>query len=118
MPTCEAHTALENSINRIHTSIDELYKLDRSKAQDISSIQISMARIEEQTKAGFDHLSQWQEEFERQTAERDERLQRAIAIRNQPPKRIPLRTIVALVSAIVGPAGLAAFISILRGSKQ
>lgn len=119
MPPCEAHTALESSINRIHTSIDELYKLDRSKAKDISNIQISMARIEEQTRASFLHQTQWQEEFERQQTERDGRLEKAIATSRTPPKKKwGPQQIVALISAIVGPAGIVAFLSILKGSGK
>ena len=119
MPPCEAHTALESSINRIHTSIDELYKLDRSKAKDISNIQISIARIEEQTRASFLHQSQWQEEFERQQTERDNRLERAIAAsRTTPKKKWSPQQIVALISALIGPAGIVAFISVLRGSGK
>lgn len=119
MPVCDSHTALESSINRIHGSIAQLYDIDRKRADDFSEMKVSVARIEEQTHAGFARLEQWQEEFQSHAQSRDERIEKALAqiTTNQKKRKWSPQTIVALVSSILGPAGISAIFLAIRSAK-
>ena len=110
---CEAHDGLVENINRVHKSIGQLYDLDREKTDKLSSVQVSLAKIEAQNASGFSQLTHWQEEFERQSASREARLERMI--NGMSKRRWTPQFIVGLVAAVLGPSGVAAIITLVRG---
>lgn len=114
---CAAHGSLESALDGVREGVRQLYDLDREKTERLGRFDVSLARLEEKTTAGFLRLEQWQEEFESAQAARDERLDRTL--RMMQPKRWSPGKIVALVSALAGSGGLGAVIIgvIQRGGK-
>ena len=110
---CEAHEGLVQNIDRVHKSIGQLYDLDREKTDKLSSVQVTLAEIKSQNTAGFSQLAHWQEEFERQSASREARLERMI--NGTSKRRWTPQFIVGLVAAVLGPSGVAAIITLVRG---
>ena len=111
---CAAHEPLMETINGVRESVRQLYNLDREKTERLGRFDVSLARLEEKTTAGFLRLEQWQEEFESAQASRDERLDRTL--RAMQPKRWTPAQRVAMVSAILGPTGIAVFSLFFKGT--
>jgi len=107
---CDAHGLLIQNLDGLKKGQDQLYNLDREKASQMSEIKLSVARLEESTKAGFASVKEWQESFEEKQNKRDQELGANMnkllvlsARRRWTPKMV-----VALLSAIIGPTGIAA----------
>ena len=111
---CAAHEPLIETITGVRESVRQLYDLDREKTERLGKFDVSLARLEEKTTAGFLRLEQWQEEFESAQAARDERLDRTL--RAMQPKRWTPAQKVAMVSAILGPTGIAVFSLFFKGA--
>jgi hypothetical protein len=111
---CAAHEPLIETISGVRESVRQLYDLDREKTERLGKFDVSLARLEEKTTAGFLRLEQWQEEFESAQAARDERLDRTLRLMQ--PKRWTPAQKVAMVSAILGPTGIAVFSLFFKGT--
>ena len=111
---CAAHEPLVQTISGVRDGVQQLYDLDREKTERLGRFEVSLARLEEKTTAGFSALEQWQEEFEWAQASRDERLDRTL--RAMQPKRWTPAQKVALVSAVLGPTGIAVFTLFFKGA--
>jgi flagellar motility protein MotE (MotC chaperone) len=111
---CAAHGSLESALDGVRDGVRQLYDLDREKTERLGKFDVSLARLEEKTTAGFQRLEQWQEEFESAQAARDERLDRTLRLMQ--PKRWTPAQKVAMVSAILGPTGIAVFSLFFKGT--
>lgn len=109
---CDAHGLLMNNLEGLKKGQEQLYNLDREKASEMSEIKISVARLEESTKAGFSAVKEWQDTFEQTQKERDRELNANMSklILLSSRKKWTPRAKIALLSAVVGPTGIAAFL--------
>jgi hypothetical protein len=107
---CGAHSLLMQNLDGLRKGQEQLYNLDRGKAAEMSEIKISVARLEESTKAGFSSVKEWQDAFEEKQGRRDAELNANMSklISLSSRRKWTPRAKIALLSAVIGPSGLAA----------
>lgn len=100
--TCDAHDLLLQNLDGLKSGQNQLYNLDREKAEKMAEIKESVARLEESTKAGFSAVKEWQESFEEKQRNRDMELNanmsKLIAMSSR--RKWTAGKIIALVSSI------------------
>jgi hypothetical protein len=101
---CDAHVLLLQTVERIQDGQEKLYNLDRDKAEELSEIKTSMARMEASTGAGFETI-----------AEQIESLRKMIVAQNS--KHWKPGHIVALAGSFLGSAGIVLAAWISRGKS-
>jgi hypothetical protein len=101
---CDAHVLLLQTVERIQDGQEKLYNLDRDKAEELSEIKTSMARMEASTGAGFETI-----------AEQIESLRKMIVAQNT--RHWKPGHIVALAGSFFGSAGIVLAAWISRGAK-
>ena len=109
---CGAHSLLMQNLEGLKAGQNQLYNLDREKTTEMSEIKISVARLEESTKAGFSAVKEWQESFEEKQCNRDaelnEKMSKLIMLSSR--RKWTPKSIIALIGAIIGPTGIAAIL--------
>lgn len=107
---CGAHSLLIQNLESLKSGQEQLYNLDRGKASEMSEIKLSVVRLEESTKNGFSAIHEWQESFEKKQSERDATLQASMnkVLSMYASRRWSPKALIGLISAIVGPTGIAA----------
>jgi hypothetical protein len=101
---CDAHVLLLQTVERIQDGQEKLYNLDRDKAEELSEIKTSMARMEASTGAGFETI-----------AEQIESLRKMIVAQNT--RHWKPGHIVALAGSFLGSAGIVLAAWISRGKS-
>jgi hypothetical protein len=115
---CDSHGQLVAELQRIHSDQSQLYDLDRERAAQLSTISISVARVEEKQTSMSGKMEQMLSEFEAQSVSSNSTINKLLAVfeggENRKLKRKwkPENT-VALVSALGGLSGLASILIIL-----
>lgn len=115
---CTAHELLLQNFASIQKGQSDLYALDREKAEKLGVIEVSVARLEVSTSAGFDRLEKQSELFYENTAKEIEKLS-AIVAKAALRRRWTPRAVIALVSSIFGSGGIgyALAIKVIGGVK-
>jgi hypothetical protein len=112
---CDAHDLLLDNLNGLKAGQNQLYNLDREKTDKMSDIKLSVARLEESTKAGFSAVREWQEAFEEKQSKRDSELNanmsKLLAMSSR--RKWTPKMVIALLTAVIGPSGIAAVIVLL-----
>jgi len=99
---CDAHDLLLDNLNGLKAGQNQLYNLDREKTDKMAEIKLSVARLEESTKAGFASVKEWQESFEEKQSKRDSELNANMSklIAMSARRKWTTGKIIALVSSI------------------
>jgi len=102
---CNAHELLLTNFADIQKGQSRLYDLDREKADRLGSIEVSVARLEVSTEAGFTRLESQYVSYTETMSKEIEKLS-ALVMRMSNRKRWTPKAVIALVSSVFGSGGI------------
>lgn len=102
---CAAHDFFMQEMDRDKGSIAAIFTT-------LGNMRVDVARLEETTAAGFSNITERQDMFDKTLTESLKRMEKLI-IDHRPRKWSPAQK-VAMVSAVLGPTGIAAYLAFLK----
>ncbi|OHE63844.1 MAG: hypothetical protein A2001_01395 [Treponema sp. GWC1_61_84] len=105
---CAAHGILYDLVVHLRENQSQLYDLAWESAKRTAGITTEVETLSEATKAGFAAVSKRQDASDAALAEGFAEMRKLIATKNR--RRWSPAQIVALITAVVGPTGIAAYV--------
>jgi len=109
--TCSAHDLLLQNVSTLRSDIGQLYDIARKTSDEAGELTTRMSMLEIKQELGFGNIEKRLDEYEAQQANFNSKL--IYSIDHTKTKWNPAQ-IIALISAILGPAGIAAWAVFFR----
>ena len=118
-PTCPAHDLLVKSVDEVRESTSEIYGLLRKAADETGEANVRIATIEILQRTGFENINKRLTDSERQAERIEQKLAEQsknimlVLHERRKPRWTPAQ-VLAIVSAIIGPSGIAAWAAFIK----